>query len=101
MIDFSKAPEREVIIREFVEDCFKHEGDIEETGYMWSLDDVEKHINEYIKPKKELVIPWEWLPEDVKIVEVDESGIHDQNSNQLRIKLDLTDIDLPVTVKRP
>ena len=53
------------------------------------------------KHKKELVIPWEWLPDDVTIVEVDESGVHDQGSNPLRIKLDLTEIELPVIVTRP
>lgn len=62
------------------------------------------------KPKKELIIPWEWLPDDVFAIEVsadkqitlvrDGRGTiaHRAFTN---FKPNLEGIDLPVTVKRP
>ena len=67
------------------------------------------------KPKKELVVPWEWLAADVFAVEVmsdkqvfllskKESDFMDEYTLQSPVdflNLDLEGIDLPVTVKRP
>lgn len=53
------------------------------------------------KPKKELVVPWDILADEVIEVRVDKNGCIYDGGTPLRIKLDLTDIELPVTVKRP
>ena len=62
------------------------------------------------KHKGELVIPWEWMPDVVASIEVKSNGRilgHSKNESSLAIefttalKLDLTDIELPVTVHRP
>ena len=58
------------------------------------------------KPKKELVVPWEWLDSDVAAITVNSRGVvlAIDGSNQgfeIKLKLDLTDIELPVTVRRP
>lgn len=57
-------------------------------------------------PKKELVVPWEWLDLDVTAITVNDRGVvlAIDGSNQgfeIKLKLDLTDIDLPITVTRP
>lgn len=53
------------------------------------------------KPKKELVVPWDVLANEVTVIRVDSNGCIYDGNTPLRIKLDLTDIELPVTVKRP
>lgn len=60
------------------------------------------------KPKKELAVPWEWLASDINKIMVNKNGdiCHVHNDGYFSgyittLKLDLTDIDLPVTVKRP
>ena len=58
------------------------------------------------KPKKELVVPWEFIAEWVCSVEVRGNGtviaVDDyDNAMRLPLKLDLEGIDLPVAVKRP
>ena len=56
--------------------------------------------------KKELVVPWGWLSSDVTAITVNERGIvlAIDGSNQgweIKLKLDLTDIELPIIVTRP
>lgn len=54
------------------------------------------------KPKKELVVPWKWLPDEVTDITVCENlHIYNNLGNTVLLKLDLEDIDLPVTVIRP
>lgn len=53
------------------------------------------------KPKKELVVPWNILSDEVKVIRVDSNGCIYDGNTPVRIKLDLDDIDLPVIVKRP
>ena len=59
-----------------------------------------------LKPKKELVVPWGWLAPDVTAITVNERGVvlAIDGSNQgweIKLNLDLTDIELPITVTRP
>lgn len=92
----------ERVIREFIESCFKHEGDIDQTGYMWSLSDAENHVAKYLEPKKELVVPWEFIPDVINEITVSATGnITYSVGYSLMLKLDLDEIDLPVTVTRP
>ena len=54
------------------------------------------------KPKKELIVPWEWIPDNVFEITVPESGvIYNNFGYTMHIKLDLEGIELPVTVNRP
>lgn len=70
---------------------------------------IDKLIRYRAKPKKELVVPWEWIDEKYNVCVVDlnmQIGFkvsEDSNSTNIgqAIKLDLEGIDLPVTVKRP
>lgn len=57
-------------------------------------------------PKKELVVPWEWLDLDVKAITVNDRGVvlAIDGSNQgfeIKLALDIEGINLPVTVHRP
>ena len=58
------------------------------------------------KPKKELVVPWEWLDDDVCAIDISPTGkcfaiIEDEECYPLPIKLDLEGVKIPVIVKRP
>ncbi len=54
------------------------------------------------KPKKELFVPWDWVDDRIDEIHVNEYGrILDKHCNPLPFKLDLSGIEVPVTVKRP
>ena len=66
-----------------------------------------KGDNERAKPKKELIVPWEWIADDCVSLCVNEAKVVfsvDCNGHLIYMtgfKLDLDGIDLPVTVERP
>ncbi|MGB0942968.1 MAG: hypothetical protein ACPGUE_11225 [Marinomonas sp.] len=62
---------------------------------------IDKLIRYRAKPKKELVVPWDILSDEVTEIKIDKHGNIYDGGTPLRIKLDLTDIELPITVKRP
>ena len=49
---YAKEMQDRYEIERFVKSCQHAEGDIEKTGVMWSLTEVESHIDEYFKPEK-------------------------------------------------
>ena len=59
------------------------------------------------KPKKELIVPWEFLSSEIAEIVVTEAGyikgyVNESEYHQLNgLSLDLESIELPVTVKRP
>ena len=114
--------DREVMLCEQVLRMCRDEASQELTQYedrsVWSDAspfEVDLSTTYRAKPKKELVVPWEWLAADVFAVEVmsdkqvfllskKESDFMDEYTLQSPVdflNLDLEGIDLPVTVKRP
>ena len=76
--------------------------------YDFDSDSYEFYINEQYreKLKKELVIPWEWIADDVYRVEVGEGGkvttiSTKYNNESIPLKLDLDGVDLPTIIDRP
>ena len=66
----------------------------------WDRIDINKRFR--AKPKKELVVPWEWLPDDVTELTITVNKvIYNNRGYTVALKLALTDIELPVTVHRP
>ena len=81
-----------------------------ETDIWYDFDEaVISHLPEYrAKPKKELVVPWEFINDE--IIEITftkdnspycKTATHHHGHVLQGLKLDLEGIDLPVTVKRP
>ena len=76
--------------------------------YDFDKESYEFYINEQYraKPKKELIVPWEWIADDVYRVEVSEDGkvmtiSTKYNNESIPLKLDLDGVDLPAIIDRP
>ena len=101
--------DREVMLCEQVLRMCRDEASQELTQYedrsVWSDAspfEVDLSTTYRAKPKKELIVPWEWIPDNVFEITVPESGvIYNNFGYTMHIKLDLEGIELPVTVNRP